>query len=97
MQIQFPPNVGRAYVGTMRVLLKDAENGLWLGENGCWQLAPQHSLEFATAQAAINYSRSCGPLEVNICFSFENPGDDFEIGSQRRWLPDVKLTHQIPP
>jgi hypothetical protein len=70
----------------MKIFLKDAETGLWLGESGGWEIISRHRLEFATSHEAIEHSKSCGRAEVNLCFVFDDAADDFEIGSQRRWL-----------
>jgi hypothetical protein len=57
----------------MRVLLQDAQTGLYLGEDGGWVSAPDEAREFPTPWAAAQTAPTCDRDDVNVVLKYEDP------------------------
>jgi hypothetical protein len=57
----------------MRVLIRDAGNGLYVGRQAPWANKPEEAVEFATLEAAGRKAREFGEVDAVLVLRYENP------------------------
>ena len=68
-----------ADLGVMKVLIRDAENGLYVGSQAPWAANLEEAAEFATLDAAGRKAREFGDVDAVVVLRYENPESEVAL------------------